>query len=203
MSKNTKRQKAEQTTTDDERLLVAENQIELLREQMEFWREQIENLNQELRHKEQQLQATEQELNYTNKELSSALMLERINQVEAKKFSKIILKSNKSASQSLAELLSAIYGSQVQPEELEQIDDTSIPLKTVDNNEMINSSKQVTAKSKALKNRHKELGYKFVMLQATSYLLHEKVAELIAKSREVTNANKARKNTFIKLSPPL
>ena len=117
MSKNTKIEKAKQTTTDDERLLVAENQIELLHEQIEllheqieFWRKLVESLNLELHDKEQQLQAIEQELNYTNKELCSALMFERVNLAEAKELSKTILKNNKSASQSLADVLSAIYG---------------------------------------------------------------------------------------------
>lgn len=221
MTKNTIRQKAKQATTDDERLLVAENQIELLCEQIEFWRELVESLNLELHEKEQQLQAIEQELNYTNKELCSALMLERVNLAEAKKLSKTILKNNKSASKSLADLLSAIYGSQVQPEELEQIDNALMPLKTVDANEIINNSKQlratlkvtaneiinnsrqVRAKSKALKPQFNELGVKFVMLQASSKRLCEKYAELLPELKENNNVNKACKNKFIELSPPL
>ncbi len=94
MTKNTKRQKAKQATTDDERLLVAENQIDLLRQQIEFWRELVESLDLELHDKEQQLQATSQELNYTNKELCSALMFERVTLVEAKELSKIIRKDS-------------------------------------------------------------------------------------------------------------
>lgn len=209
MSKNTKIEKAKQTTTDDERLLVAENQIELLHEQIEllheqieFWRKLVESLNLELHDKEQQLQAIEQELNYTNKELCSALMFERVNLAEAKELSKTILKNNKSASQSLADVLSAIYGSQVQPEELEQIDNTSMPLKTADANVIINNLRQIRANSKAIKAQFNELGSQFVMLQATSKVFSQKIAELIAESREIKNVNNTCKNTFIELLPP-
>ena len=219
MTKNTKRQKAKQATTDDERLLVAENQIELLREQIEFWRKLVESLDLELHDKEQQLQATEQELNSTNKELCSALMFERVNLAEAKEMSKTILKNNKSASKSLADLLSAIYDSHVQPEELEQIDNTSMPLKTADANvinnsklvmatskvsvnEVINNSRKIRAKSKAIKAQFNQVGSQFVMLQASSNVFLHKIAEHIAESREIKNLNKADKNTFIKLPPP-
>ena len=220
MTKNTIRQKAKQATTDQQLLLVAQNQIQLLREQIEFWREQVESLNSELQDKEQELQVTEQELNYTNKELCSALMFERVNLAEAKELSKIILKNNKSASKSLADLLSAIYDLQVQPEELEQIDNTSMHLKTIDANESINNSKQVRANSSITRNKiinnskqirtnsetlkcqYKELGFQFVMLLTSSKVFSQKIAEFIAESREIKNVNNAHKNTLIELSPP-
>ncbi|HCF29100.1 MAG TPA: hypothetical protein DEV81_18290 [Cyanobacteria bacterium UBA11049] len=132
--------------------------------------------------------------------------------------SKTILKSNKSASKSLADLLSAIYGSQVPPEELEQIDNTSMLLKTVEANvinnsklvratskitanEIINNSRQIRAKSNALKAQFNELGVQLVMLRATCKELCDKIAEFIAESKEIKNVSKAGKNTSIELSP--
>lgn len=101
---------------------IANAGIELLREQLEFYREIVESLKLERLNQKQELQELEQELAYTNRNLCDALKLERVCLEEAKALAKTILKSKKSVSKSISELLSAIYHSPVRLEELEHID---------------------------------------------------------------------------------
>jgi hypothetical protein len=109
--------KAEQTTSTDERLLAAE-EIAFLREQVEYSRELVESQNLYLRHNEQELQEVLQELQITNHDLAIALMSAELSFDEAKEYAKTILKREKSATESLSELLTIIYGSRVKSEEL-------------------------------------------------------------------------------------
>ena len=116
------RQQAEKIATTDERLLAAQDELELSREQIEFWRELVDSLNLELRDKEQRIQQVEQELMYTNQELCNAFMLQKLEPDEAIEFAQKILQNQKSVSESLAELLTAIYNRAIKPKELAQMD---------------------------------------------------------------------------------
>lgn len=109
--------KAEQTTSTDEGLLAAE-EIAFLREQVECSRELLESQNLYLRHQEQKLQEMLQELQITNHELAIALMSADLSFDEAKEHAKMILKRGKSATESLSELLTIIYGFRINAEEL-------------------------------------------------------------------------------------
>ncbi len=109
--------KAEETTSTNERLLAAE-EIVFLREQVEYSRELVESQNLYLRHNEQKLQEVLQELQITNHDLAIALMSAELSFDEAKEYAKTILKREKSATESLSELLTIIYGSRVKSEEL-------------------------------------------------------------------------------------
>ncbi len=102
-------QAAEQATTTEERLLSA-------LEQMEILHEVIKTLNLGLRYKDQQLQELEQELIDTNQELCTAASLEQITLDRAKALARTIWQTNESTSDSLAELIGAIYGSAVELE---------------------------------------------------------------------------------------
>ncbi|PSB26926.1 hypothetical protein [Chlorogloea sp. CCALA 695] len=99
-------QAAKQATAAEERLLSTLEQIEILHEV-------IETLNLGLRYKEQQLQELEQELIDTNQELWTTFSLEQISLAQAKALARTIWQTNKSTSDSLAELIGAIYGSAV------------------------------------------------------------------------------------------
>jgi hypothetical protein len=103
------------------KILEKEDEILILREQLETLKQELLCECELTNFYRQQLKDTEDELRSTNQELCNALMLDTVSLNSAKALAKTILKSEKSASESLAELLSAIYGSQVLPEELEQI----------------------------------------------------------------------------------
>lgn len=199
MTKNTKIQKAKQSTTDNERLLAAEAQIQVLCEQIESWREQVENLNLELRKKEQQLQDSQEELNYINNELSSALILQSISLDEAEELKKIILKSNNSVIKYLAESLIAIYSDRVRQRKLELLDNSSTvqkPLKNAANNKVINNLKQFNVCATDLYETYNQIHFQLVMLRANVRKFKDKRAEIIAASR------KKNVNTNHYISPP-
>jgi predicted nucleic acid-binding Zn-ribbon protein len=105
--------------TDD--TLALEHTVEILREQ-------IETLNQELQYERQLVEEYAQELTYThsemgmlNHELQNVSRLEKLKVDKAKLLALSILSSDKSISESLAELLSGIYGILVTADDLEQI----------------------------------------------------------------------------------
>lgn len=104
-------------------LSESEDEVEILREQVERQKQQLRYALQLTEEYRQELELTEHELMLVQQELSTLLMSSvKLELDEAKELAKTILKSNKSASESLAELLSVIYGCEVKPEELEQID---------------------------------------------------------------------------------
>jgi len=109
----------EKLNTDD--TLALEHTVEILREQ-------IETLNQELQYERQLVEEYAQELTYThsemgilNHELQNVFRLEKLKVDKAKLLALSILSSDKSISESLAELLSGIYGILVTADDLEQI----------------------------------------------------------------------------------
>lgn len=182
----------------DERLLAAQDEINLLREQLEFSRELTESLKLESRYKDRQLQEVEQELKYTNHDLCTALMLEQVCFEEAKELAKTILKSKKPVSQSLAELLSAIYGSTVKIEEVEQIDRSSItimPLKSAEANMTVTNSRNLKERSEKLSVQYKEIGFRFVGFQGRFLGFKARCAELIEESKSRTKNSKKNVET--------
>ncbi|MBD1836474.1 hypothetical protein H6F61_28285 [Cyanobacteria bacterium FACHB-472] len=92
---------------------------------VELLQEQVESLKQELHYKELELQEIQQELIFTNQELCAALAVKQLTLNEAKELAKRILASQNITGESLSELLSAIYGTPVKADELQQIDTAS------------------------------------------------------------------------------
>ena len=106
-----KRQIVEQSASIDERLLAAFEEIESLREQVKYLNEVIESQNSYQRYQDQELQKLEQELKVTNDDLCNALSVECLlppTLEEALKLAATILRSEKSTSEFLAELLTTI-----------------------------------------------------------------------------------------------
>ncbi len=106
---------------------ITQQRVLEIRAEAETLREQIQNLKQKLRYKTQQLKEAQQELRYTNNqrheinnESCASLLLESLPLDEAKELAKEILTTQQSASESLDELLAAIYNSTVEVSELEQ-----------------------------------------------------------------------------------
>lgn len=121
-------QSLQQTNAQDEKLLSVSRESEFLQEEIEYWQELTESLKLELLQKEQEIQQLKQELYETNKELQRAFVLDQTSFAEAKELANEILKNQKDAGKCLSELLTAIYGSSVQQEELLQIEQRSIQL---------------------------------------------------------------------------
>lgn len=92
---------------------------------VELLQEQVESLKQELHYKELELQQIQQELIFTNQELCAVLTVKQLTLNEAKELAKNILASQNITGESLCELLSAIYGTPVKADELQQIDTAS------------------------------------------------------------------------------
>ncbi|MBD1928587.1 hypothetical protein H6F74_20380 [Trichocoleus sp. FACHB-90] len=92
---------------------------------VELLHEQVESLKQELHYKELELQHIQQELIFTNQELCAVLAVKQLTLDEAKELAKSILASQNITGESLCELLSAIYGTPVKADELQQTDTAS------------------------------------------------------------------------------
>lgn len=196
---NQERREAEEITATDE-ILAARYEIELLHEQIEFSHEQIETLNLELRYKEQQIQQIEQELTDTNRDLSDVLMSQNLEFGEAKQLAQKILNSNKSASESLAELLTAIYGCATKSEELEHLDSLSVITNSsisAETAQMVAHLKEITAYLKQLHTQYKDLHSQFASLKNNFFELSKKYTNLITKTRE-----KRSNSNHLNCSPP-
>ncbi|MBP5976359.1 hypothetical protein HW132_27425 [Brasilonema sp. CT11] len=171
-----------------------QNDIEFLRSQVECLPKLMENQNQYLHHKKQELQEIEQELTATNHELHTIFSKEclpRLTLSEAKEQASIILKSDKSLSESLAELLGAIYGVPVKLEKLKEIEELSLrtnDLATSVDNEIVAKSKEVRARSKQLKAQYNELGCRLVALKASLRKFQEQCTQF-RKIREQNRHN--------------
>ena len=141
MQENQQQPEMPQQAACTDEILAAFEEIKFLREQVEFLRELVESQKLHLQEKENQLQEVEEELKATNKDLHIALWLdascpfwgnlhlenlENLTLFEAKEVAKTILKSEKLKSESIAELLTLIYGKKVKPEELQQTDRLSL-----------------------------------------------------------------------------
>lgn len=109
--------------TDQSQLLgySSDSDTEKLRyalEERELLQEQVLTLQLELAERDRQLQALEQELKVTNHDLSVALCLPCLSLTSAQELAKQILASNKSVHDSLAELLSGVYGLPVRSQDI-------------------------------------------------------------------------------------
>ncbi len=166
---------------------TASEQIALLHEQLEFCHELVKSLNLELDYQQQKQQELEQELVHTNSELCEALMLEQVCLEEAKAIAETILKSKKSVSESLSELLSAIYGSPVKLTELEtdKLEITK-PLRSANANNIVQNLRELREYSKQNYAQFKELGFQFISLRA-------RYIEFNVRSAELRNKLKAKK----------
>ncbi len=139
-----------------------------LEEEIQCVREQLETINQMLYDQCEIIEQYEHEFKSRNNELFNALRLEQLELDEAKELAKLIVKSENPATESIAELLSAIYGKLVKAEELEH-KNSSIPkmcFKDDIDNRIVANSKQIRAELKELNTRYNELGTKFVSFKA-------------------------------------
>ncbi|KAF3887666.1 MULTISPECIES: hypothetical protein [Nostocales] len=147
-------------------------EIESLREEVEFLHELVDSLQLLLLNVEQQLQEVSSELVETNRELMTAFSTQlyaHLKFEDAKKLASTLLTSKKSARASLAELLTAIYGLKVNPDELSQTDKLSTRVNSLNYDalhKMLARSKELKAQSKQLRVTYKEVGARFITFKA-------------------------------------
>lgn len=108
-------------------VIISAYELLTLEQEAEICREQLKTLKQELEYERQRAEEYYQELLYANSEietLNSELLGEfsvNVKLAQAKQLARNILSSRQFTSNSLAELLSAIYGVKVTADELEPI----------------------------------------------------------------------------------
>jgi|SRR5919199_2990852 hypothetical protein len=157
-------------STDAERALALQEQMEILQEMVESQKLYLEVHEQQLLELKEQLRYANQEIECMNQELQdmyyqspTAFSSKCLTLDEAKKLALIILASEKPTQDSLAQLLSAIYGSTVELWELEQRPTPS----PIELNPTIRSDiDRSFAEYKQLKVQFKELGTRYVTLKA-------------------------------------
>ncbi|MBW4595239.1 MAG: hypothetical protein KME46_20620 [Brasilonema angustatum HA4187-MV1] len=152
-----------------------------MEETLELLCEQVESFKQLLYYKELELQEIQQELRDTNEDLLTALNSPCLTLNSAKKLVKEILVSKKPIiGETLATLLSAIYNSTVEPQELEQKEKSNSPklLISAPGNCMPTNNQAYQIQSVALRKQATEN-------RAKSQMVREQSPEIRAKSRKL------------------
>ena len=111
----------EQSIIGADELLKMEQEAEILREQIDTLKQQLQNERQLVEEYRQELQFASAEMLLLNKEVQNTYSVERLELDEAKRFARRILSSRQLTSESLAKLLSAIYGVVVTDDQLEPL----------------------------------------------------------------------------------
>jgi chromosome segregation ATPase len=113
-------QKQEQLAlTDAQRVLALQEELEVLQEQVESLKRELCEKDEQLQQQEEELKLTNQELYDMNDELCVVYQSKHFTLEEAKELAQTILAGKQPIGESLAQLLSAIYGSPVEAGELE------------------------------------------------------------------------------------
>jgi hypothetical protein len=150
----------------------AVDRIIFLEEEHEILFEQLKSLEQEIHYERHQLKLTEDELNYTKQELCNAVILQKLELDEAKEFAKLLVESNNCVSESIAAILTNIYGILVKPEELEQIKKQENKKPTMEKSlkgakdNIIAQAKELRNDTEKLKKRYKENEMRYVNFRA-------------------------------------
>lgn len=147
----------------------SENEIEILSEELEILKHELDNERQLTKAYYQEVKLLEDELSATNRELCAALMAQKLELDDAKELAKSIAKNNNSLRESLAKLISAIYGSPVKPDQVGGIYKSRSTISHLINDEcdrIVAKSIELKEQSALLKTNCKELGARFVEFKA-------------------------------------
>ena len=106
-------------TSLEKRVIFLTQEINELKEMLSYERQMQAEADQEI-------QAMQADLRATNKELCNLAATQKLDFDEAKELAMIIIESNKSVGESLAELLSSIYGIPTNSRELECIKEAEL-----------------------------------------------------------------------------
>lgn len=147
-----------------EEMLDHSEEVEFMREQVQSQKLYLQYLEQQLQQLQKELSYTEQEVEYMNSELCSLFSSLPMTLDQAKESAKTILASRKPTRESLAQLLSTIYGSIVEPWEL-GVRESPPPM---------NSAPKIKAELDAFSARRKQLKAEMLQLKAlfASFKIH-------------------------------
>lgn len=167
-----------------------EENLMLLHEQVESLKQLLHNEHQITEQYRQELTYANHELNLMNRELTtlSISSLELLKIDKAKKLTKIILRSKKFTSESLAQLLTAIYSFEVKPHELEPAREPrleSIPSKKNETRRLSENYHKIRDEFNELKVRYDEVCHSFISFKA--HFVNWKSQRSVAKKTYYTN----------------
>jgi hypothetical protein len=103
-----------------------EKRVFFLTQEINELKEMLSYERQIKKESEQELQAMQADLRATNKELCNLIATQKLEFDEAKELAISFIESNKTVGESLAELLSSIYGIPVSSSELEPIEEADL-----------------------------------------------------------------------------
>lgn len=132
---------------DERKIREVEEEIELLHEQVESLKREQQNAYELTHECLQEVEDTNKELELMNQEILNLINSQRLPIEQAKQWAKNIIENNASLSESLSELLSAIYGYPVNLNESEKIKSSSFRSE-VDNFKV--QSREIKAKSEQI-----------------------------------------------------
>jgi uncharacterized protein (DUF3084 family) len=162
---------------DGRKIREVEEEIELLREQIESLKREQQN-GYDLTHAcLQELEDTNKEVELMNQEILNLINSQRLPIEQAKQWAKSIIKNNVPISESLSEILSAIYGYPVNLNESESI--KSSRFKREDDNFKVQSC-EIRAKSEQTIDRSRKI-------TARSREITARSQEIKARSYEISN----------------
>ncbi|HEY9666399.1 MAG TPA: hypothetical protein V6C91_06315 [Coleofasciculaceae cyanobacterium] len=160
-------------------------------EELELLREQAESLKQALRHECQitndyieELAHTNKEVELMNKEICELIASNTLPIDEVKKLAESIVAKNKSVSESIGELLSAIYRSPVELQKFEQVAPSRSTIKI---HELKAEAEKIRAKSAQVKVRASQLAI-------DCYKITSRSCELMVRSDEIQLRSHAVRN---------
>lgn len=160
-------------------------------EQIELLQEQVESLKEALKHECQitndyikELAHTNREVELMNKEISELIASNTLPIDEVQKLARSIVAKNKSVSESISELLSAIYRYPVNLQKFEQVDASRSTIKV---HEFKAEADKIRAKSTQIKARASQLAIDCYKITSQSRELKVRSHEIKVRSRTLRN----------------
>jgi chromosome segregation ATPase len=157
-------------STDAERALALQEQIEILQEMLKSQNLYLEYKDQQLLELKKELRDAKEEIDWMNQEVHNMYQrsptlfnCECLPRDMAIELAKIILANEQPTQDSLAQLLSAIYGCTVESWELEQ---RQMPSQNECTQRIRADSEQLHAQYKQLQEQLREMGTRYVTLKA-------------------------------------
>lgn len=175
---------------DDRNIRKMEEEIEILYEQGESLKQLLHHENQLTNYYMQELDTTNQELEWMNDEISNLIKSKRLTLDEALELAKSIAGKNKSVSESLDELINAIYKYPVEINEFEEIDDLSV---RSESNKVVAQGHEIQAQSVEIRANSSQIKTESYKITALSRELKVGSREIKVHSHEVRNRLRCNK----------
>jgi hypothetical protein len=175
---------------DDKNRREMEEEIEILYEQVESLKQLLHHENQLRNYYMQELDNVNKELEWMNDEIYNLIKAKTLTLDEALEFAKSILGKKQSASESLDELLKAIYKYPVKINEFEEIDGLSVRSKS---NEVVAQGHEIQAQSVEIRANSSQIMTESYKITALSRELKVCSREIQVHSHDVRNRLRCKK----------